>query len=314
MELLKKTPNIDFVSRRHIALTVSAIAVVLSLVLIVTRGFNFGLEFTGGVLVEVTYLQPVELDTIRDALAAEGYEEALVQNFGTPSEVLIRLPPLTDEGADPGAAAAVGERVLGALQQLDPSVTLRRTEVVSAQVGGDLAEQGSLAALFALLMIFGYVGLRFRWKFAAASIVGLAHDGIITAGVFSLTGWLFDLSVLAALLAMIGYSLNDTIVVFDRVRENFRLMRRGTAEEIINGSINQTLARTIMTGITTLLVLFGLVFLGGETLFGFAMALIIGILVGTYSTIFVCCPVALLLKVAPSDLAPPKREAVDELP
>jgi preprotein translocase subunit SecF len=261
-------------------------------------------------MIEVAYEQPANLEDIRAILDAEGMAGAVVQNFGTATEVLIRLPPLEGEveGSD------LGDRVMTALRAADANVENRRIEFVGPQVGEDLVENGGLAMLFVLLMVFGYIVLRFRWKFAAGAISALVHDVIITFGVFSIVGLEFDQSVLAAVLAVIGYSLNDTIVVYDRIRENFRLMRRGTAEAIVNTSINQTLARTIITGMTTLLVLVALLLLGGETVAGFSVALIVGIVVGTYSSIYVASAAALFLDVSPMDLVPPKREEIDDLP
>jgi len=203
---------------------------------------------------------------------------------------------------------------MAALGAADGSFVDRRIEFVGPQIGEDLVENGGLAMLFVLLMVFGYIVLRFRWKFAVGAISALAHDVIITFGFFSIVGLEFDQSVLAAVLAVIGYSLNDTIVVYDRIRENFRLMRRGTAEAIVNTSINQTLSRTIITGVTTLLVLLALFLLGGETVEGFSIALIAGIIVGTYSSIYVASAAALFLDVSPMDLVPPKREEIDDLP
>jgi preprotein translocase subunit SecF len=290
-------------------MVLSVALIVLSFGSIFTRGLNFGIDFTGGVLLEVEYAGPADLAGIRGALAEAGFATPLVQNFGTASDALIRLPP--QEGQDGGE---IRDRVLAVLEARDPSVELRRIEFVGPQVGADLAEQGSLAMLIALILIFIYVMLRFRWKFAAGAIAALIHDVIILVGFFSVFGIGFDLTILAAILATIGYSLNDTIVVFDRIRENFRLIRRGSSEEIINSSINQMLARTLITAVTTALVLVALFLLGGESVSGFALALIVGILVGTYSSIYIASAIALLLDVSPVDLIPPKREAVDDLP
>jgi preprotein translocase subunit SecF len=314
MPFLNKVPNYDFMGWRNHALVLSTILIVLSLGSMFVRGLNLGIDFTGGVLLEVGYDNAVELESVRQGLAAQGYDNALVQNFGSPNDVLIRLPPVDDVDGEGEGGTDVGNQVLAALRADNASVTLRRVEFVGPQVGEDLTEQGGLAMLFALIMIFAYVMLRFRWKFAAGAIAALCHDVVITMGIFSVVGFDFDLTVLAAVLAVIGYSLNDTIVVYDRIRENFRLIRRGTAEEIINTSINQTLARTIITGLTTLLVLVALLFLGGQTVFGFSVALIIGILVGTYSSIYIASAAALLLDVSPTDLIPPKREEIDDLP
>jgi preprotein translocase subunit SecF len=309
MNFFHHVPNFNFMGGRRVAMVLSVALIVLSFGSIFTRGLNFGIDFTGGVLLEVEYAGPADLAGIRGALAEAGFATPLVQNFGTASDALIRLPP--QEGQDGGE---IRDRVLAVLEARDPSVELRRIEFVGPQVGADLAEQGSLAMLIALILIFIYVMLRFRWKFAAGAIAALIHDVIILVGFFSVFGIGFDLTILAAILATIGYSLNDTIVVFDRIRENFRLIRRGSSEEIINSSINQMLARTLITAVTTALVLVALFLLGGESVSGFALALIVGILVGTYSSIYIASAIALLLDVSPVDLIPPKREAVDDLP
>lgn len=311
MQLLSDNPNFDFMGRRRAAMILSAVLIVVSLGAIVLRGFNWGLEFTGGIVAEMMFENAVELEDVRGTLAAAGFDEALVQNFGTASEVLVRLPPVeTSEQAD-----AIVDEVLAALRAAGNDVTLLRPpEFIGSQVGSDLAEQGALAMLFATLMIFIYVMLRFRWKFAVGAIAALVHDVIITIGFFALFQFTVDLSVLAAVLAVIGYSLNDSVVVYDRIRENFRMMRRGRTFEIVNASLNQTLSRTIITGLTTLLVLVALLVLAGDTLFGFSVALIVGIVVGTYSSIFVGGAAVLYLNVLPSDMVPPKREEVDSLP
>ena len=301
--------NIDFMGARRVAVAVSAVVIAASLVSLVTRGLNFGLDFTGGDLLELTYEGEADLADVRAALNAEGFENPLVQNFGTTSDVLVRLP-LQAESEEGDTRA----RVLEALQARDPTVELRRADFVGPQVGEELTERGGLAMLIALVLIFVYVMLRFRWKFAAGTISALVHDVIVVVGFFSIFGFGFDLTILAAILATIGYSLNDTIVVFDRIRENFRLMRRGSAVEVINRSINQMLGRTMITSFTTLLVLICLFLLGGETVSGFALALIVGVVVGTYSSIYVASASALALNVSPADLIPPKREEIDSLP
>lgn len=301
--------NIDFMGARRAALLISAVVIALSLGSLVTRGLNFGLDFTGGHLLELAYAGEADLADIRAALSDEGFENPLVQNFGTTSDVLVRLPLQLE--AEEGETRA---RALAALQAQDPSVELRRFEFVGPQVGEELTERGGLAMLIALVLIFVYVMLRFRWKFAAGTISALVHDVVVVVGAFSIFGFTFDLTILAAILATIGYSLNDTIVVFDRIRENFRLMRRGTAVEVINRSINQMLGRTMITSFTTLLVLVCLLLLGGETVSGFALALIVGVIVGTYSSIYVASASALALNVSPADLIPPKREEIDSMP
>lgn len=311
MQLLRDNPTIDFMGRRRAAMILSAILIVVSIGAIVVRGFNWGLEFTGGIVAELMFENAVELESVRGTLADAGFDQALVQSFGTTSEVLVRLPPV--ETAD--EADLVVDRVLEVLRAAGNEVRLMRPpEFIGSQVGSDLAEQGALAMLFATIMIFVYVMLRFRWKFAVGAIAALVHDVIVTIGFFALFQFTVDLSVLAAVLAVIGYSLNDTVVVYDRIRENFRMMRRSTTFEIVNASLNQTLSRTIITGLTTLLVLVALLLLAGETLFGFSVALIIGIVVGTYSSIFIGGATVLYLNVLPSDMIPPKREEVDALP
>lgn len=313
MEFFSKKTNIDFLGRRKAAFLFSAVLMVGSLILLIpgVRGLNFGIDFTGGVLVEVAYQGPADLPDIRERLAANGFPDAQVQNFGTSSDVLIRILPR--EGL---AGQAIANQMLAVLKQGETSAELRRTEFVGPQVGEELTEQGALAMLFAMLMILAYIMLRFQWKFAVGAIVATLHDPIITLGFFALTGLTFDLSVLAAMLAVVGYSVNDTIVVFDRIRENFRKIRRGTPLDIINLSVNETLSRTIMTSFTTSLVVIAMLLFGGETLRGFSTALIIGIVIGTYSSIFIASALALELKASPVDLLPPAKEKgeVDSLP
>jgi preprotein translocase subunit SecF len=310
VNIFSKTTAIDFMRRRGVTAVLSILAIVISIAALSTRGLNFGIDFTGGVLLEVGYLEAADLPQIRQSLALEGFGEAQVQNFGTARDVMIRLLPR--EGMD---SSQLGEEILQVLRASGVDVSLRRAEFVGPQVGEELTESGGLAMLFALLMILGYIMLRFQWKFAVGAVAALVHDVIITLGIFSVFQIPFDLSVLAAILAVIGYSLNDTIVLFDRIRENFRRMRRGTAEEIMNSSINQILGRTLITSMTTLLVLIALVWIGGEAVRGFATALIIGVLVGTYSSIYTAGATALALQVSPVDLMPPKKvEDPDGLP
>ncbi len=296
--------------RRRVTATLSILAIVISIVSLSTRGLNFGIDFTGGVLLEVGYPEAADLAQIRGTLGVEGFGEAQVQNFGTARDVMIRLLPR--EGMD---SSQLGEEILQVLRASGADVSLRRVEFVGPQVGEELTEDGGLAMLFALLMILGYIMFRFQWKFAVGAVAALVHDVTITLGIFSAFQIPFDLSVLAAILAVIGYSLNDTIVLFDRIRENFRRIRRGTAEAIMNSSINQILGRTLITSLTTLLVLTALVWLGGAAVRGFATALIIGVLVGTYSSIYTAGATALALQVSPVDLMPPKKiEDPDGLP
>jgi preprotein translocase subunit SecF len=310
MQWLTGTPNFNFMKYRRTALIASAVVTLISLGSLVVRGLNYGIDFTGGVILEVRYPQEVDLEDIRADLAAAGYESAQVQSFGSVTDVLIRLPPL-ESSEDQDTAQ---DQLLRVLRARQPNVEPRNFADVESQVGDELAEQGGVALLLAMIMIFIYVMLRFRWKLALGAIVATAHDVIATVGFFSLLGLQFDLTVLGSVLAVLGYSLNDTIVVYDRIRDNFRIVRRGTPESIVNLSVNQTLARTLVTGVTTLLVLFALLLVGGDTLWGFSVALIFGIVVGTYSSIYVASAMALALKVTPADLMPAKREEIDELP
>lgn len=305
MDFFNKTTNLNFLGQRRLAGAVSALLMIGSLILMIpgVRGLNFGIDFTGGVLLELGYQGPANLPDIRERLGASGFGDAQVQNFGTATDVMIRILPR--EGLD---NKVVAEQVIAVLKDGDPTVEMRRTEFVGPQVGEELTEQGALAMLFALIMIMAYIMLRFQWKFGLGAIVATLHDPIITLGFFALTGLTFDLSVLAAMLAIVGYSVNDTIVVFDRIRENFRKIRRGEPEEIMNISVNETLSRTIMTSFLTMLMVIAMLFFGGETLRGFSTALTIGIIVGTYSSIFIASALALELKATAADLMPPKQE------
>ena len=313
MRLIKHKTNIDFlgVTRRKIALILSVVFVLVSFASLYTRGLDFGIDFTGGVLLEVGYQQAADIEGIRDDLADAGFTDAQVQQFGDDTDVLVRLPPQGD--AEPNE---IRRQLQAVLESGGETVDLRRVEFVSPQVGEELAEQGGLAMIFAMLMIFAYVMFRFQWKFAAGAVAALAHDVIVTVGFFSIFQLPFDLTVVAAVLAVIGYSLNDTVVAFDRIRENFFKLRGVSADESMNVSINEMLARTLITGITTLLVLTALLVLGGESIAPFSIALIVGIIVGTYSSIYTASATALLLGVSPQDLLEPIKdpELIDDLP
>jgi preprotein translocase subunit SecF len=313
MRFLKKKTTIDFLglSRRRIALAISVIVVIASLASLGVRGLNFGIDFTGGILLELGYAEDADIEGIRGELFAAGFEDAQVQLFGAANDVLVRLPP--QEGTDQGA---IRERLQATLTAGGKDVDLRRIEAVSPQVGSELAEQGGFAMIIALLLIFAYVMFRFQWKFAAGAVAALVHDVIITVGFFSIFALPFDLTVVAAVLAVIGYSLNDTVVAFDRIRENFFKLRGIEAEESMNTSINEMLARTIITGLTTLLVLFALLTLGGESIAPFSIALIVGIIVGTYSSIYTASATALLLGVNAQDLIEPVKDPdlIDDMP
>ena len=311
MEIFNPKINIDFLGKRKRLAVVSAITIIICMGSILLRGFNFGIDFTGGTLVEASYPDAVELNQVRELLQDSEFRGAEVQYYGTSKDVLIRLAPRKDLNS-----SQISNRIINLLASKGQKVEMRRVEYVGAQVGGELAEDGGLAMIYALLGIMIYVALRFQIKFSTGAIVATIHDVIITMGFFSLTGIDFDLSVLAAVLAVIGYSLNDTIVVFDRVRENFRRMRKAGPVEVFNTSINSTLSRTIMTSAATLLVVVALYFWGGETLYGFSVALIVGIVVGTYSSIYIASPVTLALGVSKLDIIPVEKEggAVDDRP
>ena len=315
MQWLTRTPNFNFVKYRRAAMVTSTLLSLLAIGVIVYPGLNYGLDFTGGILVEARYSTVPPLDTIRSELSGAGFESVQVTASG--NDVLIRLPPPEGEdGAEPTteAVAALRDRALEVLRGEDPNVTVLRADSVGSQVGEELFENAGLALLFALIMIFVYVMLRFRWKLAVGAIVATVHDVLVTTGIYALAGWTFDLTVLGSILAVLGYSINDTIVVYDRIRDNFRLMRRGSPEAIVNASVNQTLARTLVTGVTTLLVLFAMIFIAGETLWGFSITLVIGIVVGTYSSIYVASSMALALKVEQADFVESKKVQADELP
>lgn len=300
--------NFNFMGARRIAAVFSIILLLVSIGSLAINGLKLGLDFTGGSLVEVTYEQPVELETVRGTLRASGYGDAVVQTFGSANDILIRL----GEAHDP----QLGQSILEALQQdAESSVTLRRNEFVGSQVGEELREQGGLGLLVALIMVMIYLAFRFQYKFSVGAVLALAHDVIIVLGFFSLMQIDFDLTVLAALLAVIGYSLNDTIVVYDRIRENFRVLRVGESLEVLNTSLNQTLSRTIMTSLTTMMVLVVLAMFGGEMIYGFAIALLAGVIVGTYSSVYVAGNILLLLNITREDLIPPppKEDEEEEL-
>lgn len=329
MQLFRKITAFDFLGWRKTAMIVSGFLIVVSIASLAFRGLNFGIDFTGGTLVEVGYPDAVEIEEARDLLIGNGLEDAVVQHFGTPQDILVRLPSIAL--SEDGGAAELSSRVMEILRQpydetlIDTSnlstqqcvsggtvsdcrIQMRRVEFVGPQIGDELANQGGLAVLYALLGILIYVTFRFEWRFAVGSIVALIHDVVITVGMFALLQLEFSLPVLAAVLAVIGYSLNDTIVVCDRIRENFRKMRKSDVIEIMNRAINQTLPRTLLTSLTTLLVVVTLLTLGGEVIRGFSFALLIGVLIGTYSSIFVASPTILVLGIKREDMLPVQKE------
>ena len=301
--------NIPFMSYRRMATIASLSLLTLSIASLGFRGLNLGLDFSGGTLIEVSYEEAADLSEIRDLMFVNGFDDFQVVNFGSNTDVLIKV-------ADKNGSSQLGDTIFAFLEADDSDIELQRIEFVGPQIGSELRDQGGLGMLVALGMILLYVAFRFQYKFALGAVAALAHDVVIILGLFSLLAWDFDLTVLAALLAVIGYSLNDTIVVSDRIRENFRGERGFEPEEIVNRSINQTLSRTLITSFTTLLVLFALFFFGGEMIRGFSQALIIGVLVGTYSSIYVVANMLLGLSITQDDLAIPEPEGLefDDMP
>ncbi len=295
--------NVNFMGQRRIAMFFSITLVLISIISLVVNKLNVGIDFTGGTVIEVGYEQEVKLEPIRNSLASAGFNDAIVQHFGSAKDVMVRLVPKEDQNK-----AELSTQVVALLSDIQGKpVDVRRVDFVGPQVGDELTEDGGLAVVYALIAILIYVSLRFEYRFSFGAVAALIHDVVITLGAFSLFQFDFDLSVLAAILAVIGYSLNDTIVVFDRVRENFRIIRKKSPVEVINISINQTFSRTIMTSLTTLLVLIALFFLGGEVIHAFALALIIGVVVGTYSSIFVASTTTLALGISKADLIVPEK-------
>ena len=296
--------HIDFMRFRKILLLVSAFLFVGALISITLRGFNLGLDFSGGSLVEIKYPEPVALETIRSVLEESGFEDYQVVNFGSNLDVLIKI-------AEQSAGSSVGDEVFNTLTAAGLNGELQRNEFVGPQIGSELRDQGGLGMLVALGMILLYVAFRFQYKYALGAVGALGHDVVIILGLFSFFRWDFDLSVLAALLAVIGYSLNDSIVVSDRIRENFRSERALSSIELLNLSLNQTLSRTIITSLTTLLVLFALFFFGGETVKGFSLGLIIGVVIGTYSSLYIVTSILIQLGLSQDDMVVPEVEGAD---
>ena len=285
----------------------SIILIVVSAFSLMSKGLNLGIDFTGGIQIEISFETAPNIENVRTNLAGGGYDDAIVQNSGSSQDLMVRIPPRN--GID---NKKIGEDVIGIFQASENSVTLKSSEYISAQVGEELTEQGGLAMIFALIMIMIYIVFRFQWKFSIGAVLALIHDVMITLGIFSFFQLTFDLSVLAAILAVVGYSLNDTIVIYDRIRENFRSMRAAETLDILNSAITQTIKRTIITSSTTLLVLLSLYIFGGSSLEGFSIALIVGVLIGTYSSIFVASTSIFYLDISTTDLIPVKQEEVDD--
>jgi len=299
--------NIDFMGKRKIAGTISIVLIVCSLGVLLVQGLNLGLDFTGGTLVEVEFVEPIAPADIRELLDSAGFEHGIVQYFGTDRDLLIRMPPQSSV-----EQARLGDELVSTLRQQYPEVVLRQSNYIGPAVGEELTEDAGLALIAALAVIMLYILFRFTKQFSVGAVAALAHDVVLTLGIFAVFQWTFDLSVFAAVLAVIGYSLNDTIVVSDRIRENFRKIRKGTTIDIINKSLNQTLGRTLVTSMTTLFVLVALLVSGGETIRGFAAAMTIGVIVGTYSSIYIASNLLILLKIKREDLLVPEKENLDE--
>ena len=307
-QILNADKVVDFMRWSKVAFVFSLLMIAGSIGTIATKGLNWGLDFTGGTLIEVSFKEPANLPLIRESLEKAGFGDAVVQNFGTARDVMVRLQPRDDVKGE-----VLGNQIIDALKQgTAQSVEMRRIEFVGPNVGDELAEAGGMAILIALLCILLYVSLRFEWRLAAGAVMSLAHDIIITVGIFSLLQVEVDLTIVAALLTVVGYSLNDTIVVFDRIRENFRKMRKESPAEIMNHSISQTLSRTLITSGTTLFVVIALFVLGGSMIHGFALALLIGITIGTYSSIYVASALALKLGITREHLMPTPVEKEGE--
>ncbi|MFO8024525.1 protein translocase subunit SecF [Thiohalophilus sp.] len=306
MQIFQNT-RYNFVDKRRYALILSVTLLIIAIGSLATRGLNFGLDFTGGTLLEAGYSESKELGQIRQALEDAGFDSAVVQHFGSSRDVVIRLAPQAEQ-----VTAMLSDEILKVLRAEDDSVEMRRQEFVGPQVGDELRDDGGLAMIIALAFILIYVMARFEWRFAVGSISALIHDVVIVIGFFSVTGMEFDLTVLAAVLAVIGYSLNDTIVVFDRIRENFLRMRKSPPAEVINTSLNQILSRTVVTSMTTMLVVLAMFFLGGELIHSFSAALLVGIVIGTYSSIYVASSTALALNINSTNLIPVEKEGVDQ--
>jgi preprotein translocase subunit SecF len=310
MQILQLKETVAFMRYRKVALIFSIVLMLASVVSLATNKLNFGLDFTGGTLIEIGFDESADLTKVRAIMDSNGFDDAVVQLYGSSRDVVIRLAPREDVKAE-----MLGNQVLDILQAgTGQTIDMRRIEFVGASVGDDLAEQGGLAMLTALICILVYVAFRFEWRFALGSVIAVFHDVLLTLGLFSVLQLQFDLTVLAAVLAVIGYSLNDTIVVSDRIRENFRKVRSGTPEDVINISLTQTLSRTVITSITTLLVLAALFFKGGALIHGFATALLLGVFVGTYSSVYVASSVALALGISKEDLIPEviEKEGADQ--
>ena len=299
--------NFDFMGRRKLAGSVSIGLVLLSLASLTVNGLNFGLDFTGGTLVEVGFPESADPEALRSQLDDAGFVNGVVQHFGSDKEVLIRMPPQAE-----GDPAGLGDRILDTIRQQVPEAEMRQSNFVGPVVGEELAESAGLAILTALAVVMLYILFRFTKQFSVGAVVALAHDVTLVLGLFSVLQWTFDLAVVAAVLAVVGYSLNDTIVVSDRIRENFRTLRKGAPVDVINRSLNQTLGRTLVTSMTTLFVLLALLIAGGEGIRGFAAALTVGVVIGTYSSIYIAANMLMVMNISREDLVVPEKESAKE--
>ena len=299
--------NFDFMGRRKLAGSVSIGLVLLSLASLTVNGLNFGLDFTGGTLVEVGFPESADPEALRSQLDEAGFVNGVVQHFGSDKEVLIRMPPQAS-----GDPAGLGDRILATIRQQAPAAEMRQSNFVGPVVGEELAESAGLAILTALAVVMLYILFRFTKQFSVGAVVALAHDVTLVLGLFSVLQWTFDLAVVAAVLAVVGYSLNDTIVVSDRIRENFRTLRKGAPVDVINRSLNQTLGRTLVTSMTTLFVLLALLIAGGEGIRGFAAALTVGVVIGTYSSIYIAANMLMVMNISREDLVVPEKESAKE--
>jgi preprotein translocase subunit SecF len=308
MEFFNPSANIQFMRWRKVAIAISAFLFIASIALLATRGLNLALDFTGGTLVEAAFDQPVEVEQVRGALNTAGFQNFTVQSIGGAREAAMRLPPIAKGEQNAERQREMAEAVGKALNAAGLKATIKRSEFVGPQVGKELAEEGVIAVVFVILTIMLYVAMRFEWRFGLAAIAGEAHDVVISLGFVSLMGLNFDLTVLAGLLTVAGYSINDKVVVFDRVREIFRSARKMAPEETINRAINNTLSRTFITGLTTFFALFSLYLIGGPAVEGFAITVIFGVIIGTLSSIFFCNPILLWLGVSKSDLQVVRKE------
>lgn len=309
MEFFRIKHDIPFMRYAKVTSVVSALTFVAAVFFLAARGLNLGVDFTGGTIMELHYAQPANLDQVRASLEKSGYVDATVQVFGTAQDVLLRLPVRAGV-----TSAQLSEDVLAVLKKADDGVQLRRVEFVGPQVGKELFNDGALALLLVSIGIMVYLAIRFEWRFAVGAIVATAHDVVIILGLFAFFRWEFSLTVLAAVLAILGYSVNDTVVVYDRIRENFRKMRKGAVPQIIDNAITRTLSRTVMTHVTTQLMVFSMLFLGGQILFYFALALTIGIVVGTYSSVLVASPIVMWLGISREDFARGEKKPAESAP